>query len=98
MVPPVTTATPLIVSPRGQVTLPKPVRTRLRLSAGSVLLLREEGGRLVLDPAAVTPVALYSDEEIERLVATDGVTPGTRAALGRRWGLKPRAARRRARG
>ncbi|MGH7390936.1 MAG: AbrB/MazE/SpoVT family DNA-binding domain-containing protein [Candidatus Rokuibacteriota bacterium] len=98
MAPPSTTATPLIVSPRGQVTLPKPVRARLRLSAGSVLLLREEGGRLVLDPAAVTPVAHYSNEEIERLVAADRVTPRERTALRRRWGLKQRPARRRARG
>jgi AbrB family looped-hinge helix DNA binding protein len=91
-------AMPLIVSPRGQVTLPKPVRRRLRLAAGSVLLLTEEGGRLVLDPAAVTPVAHYSDEQIERLVAADRVTPAEGAALRRRWGLRPRARRRPARG
>ena len=34
--------TPLIISPRGQITLPKPVRARLRLAPGSVLLLRED--------------------------------------------------------
>jgi AbrB family looped-hinge helix DNA binding protein len=98
MTPPSPTTTPLIVSPRGQVTLPKPVRARLRLSAGSVLLLREEEGRLVLAPAAVTPVGHYSDDEIERLVAADRVTPVERAALRRRWGLSRRAARRRPRG
>ena len=48
------TTTTLIVSPRGQITLPKPVRARLRLAPGSVLLLREEAGKIVLDPAAVT--------------------------------------------
>ena len=90
--------TPLIVSPRGQITLPKPVRARLRLAPGSVLLLREEGGRIVLDPAAVTAVSIYADEEIERLVAADRATPRERATLGRRWGLKPGARRRRGRG
>ena len=75
----------LIVSPRGQITLPKPVRARLRLAPGSVLLLREEAGRIVLDPAAVTPVALYAGEEIERLVEADRANPGERAALRRRW-------------
>lgn len=90
-------ATPLTVSPRGQITLPKRVRARLRLAPGSVLLLREEGGRLVLDPAAVTPVQLYSDDEIERLVAADRVAPGARTALRRRWGLKPEARARRRR-
>ena len=91
------TATPLIVSPRGQITLPKPVRARLRLAPGSVLLLREEAGRIVLDPAAVTPVALYADEDIQRLVEANRVSPRERTALRRRWGLKA-GARRRGRG
>src|SRR5437773_12418427 len=88
------TATPLIVSPRGQITLPKPVRARLRLAPGSVLLLREEAGRIVLDPAAVTPVALYADEDIQRLVEANRVSPRERTALRRRWGLKAGARRR----
>jgi AbrB family looped-hinge helix DNA binding protein len=92
------TPTTLVVSPRGQITLPKPVRARLRLAPGSVLLLREEAGKIVLDPAAVTPISLYADEEIERLVGADRVSPRERAALGRRWGLKPAARRRRGRG
>ena len=90
--------TPLIVSPRGQITLPKPLRARLRLPPGSVLLLREEAGKIVLDPAAVTPVSLYADEEIERLVGADRANPRERAALRRRWGLKAGVRRRRSRG
>ena len=90
--------TTLIVSPRGQITLPKPLRARLRLAPGSVLLLMEEAGRIVLHPAAVTPVSLYGDEEIERLVRADRVAPREREALRRRWGLKASARRRRARG
>ena len=89
--------TTLIVSPRGQITLPKLVRARLRLAPGSVLLLREEAGKIVLDPAAVTPVSLYADKEIERLVGADRVSPRQRTALRRRWGLKA-GARRRGRG
>ena len=92
------TTTTLVVSPRGQITLPKPVRARLRLAPGSVLLLREKAGKIVLDPAAVTPVALYADEEIERLVGADRVSPRERAALRRRWGLKAGTRRRRGRG
>lgn len=90
-------AAALVVSPRGQITLPKAVRARLRLTPGSVLLLREEEGRLVLNPAAVTPVTHYSDEEIERLVAADRVSERERATIRRRWDLKRRG-RRRARG
>lgn len=89
--------TPLIVSPRGQITLPRLVRARLRLAPGSVLLLREEAGKIVLDPAAVTPVSLYTDEDIERLVEADRLSPRERTALRRRWGVKA-GARRRGRG
>jgi AbrB family looped-hinge helix DNA binding protein len=92
------TPTALVVSRRGQITLPKPVRARLRLVPGSVLLLREEAGKIVLDPAAVTPVELYADEETERLVGADRVNPGERAALRRRWSFKPGARRRGGRG
>jgi len=92
------TSTAVVVSPRGQITLPKPVRARLRLASGSVLLLREEAGKIVLDPAAVTAVSLYSDEEIERLIGADRAKPAERAALRRRWGLKVGADRRRGRG
>ncbi len=87
---------PLIVSPRGQITLPKSVRARLRLTPGSVILLREEAGKLVLDPAAVIPIEHYSDEQIERLLAEDRVTDAARAAIRRRWRLKERRRRRRA--
>lgn len=90
--------TTLIVSPRGQITLPKPVRARLRLVPGSVLLLREEAGKIVLDPAAVTPISFYADAEIERLVAADRASPRARTALRRRWGLKASPRRHRRRG
>jgi bifunctional DNA-binding transcriptional regulator/antitoxin component of YhaV-PrlF toxin-antitoxin module len=78
--------------------LPKSLRARLRLAPGSVLLLREEAGKIVLDPAAVTPISLYADEEIERLIEADRVTTSERTALRRRWSLKAPARRRRARG
>ncbi len=88
--------TPLVVSPRGQITLPKRVRARLRLTPGSVVLLREEAGKLVLDPAAVIPIEHYSDEQIERLLTQDRMTAADRAAIRRRWGVKDRRRRRRA--
>ena len=87
---------PLVISPRGQITLPKGVRARLRLVPGSVVLLREEAGKLVLDPAVVVPVEHYSDEQIERLLTEDRVTAPDRAAIRRRWGVKARPRRRRA--
>jgi hypothetical protein len=92
------TPTALIVSPRAKSPCPSPCALACGSPPGSVLLLREEAGRIVLDPAAVTPVSLYADEEIERLVEADRANSGERAALRRRWGLKPGARRRRGRG
>jgi len=37
----------VIVSEKGQVTIPKPLRDRLGIRPGQVLKMREEGGRLV---------------------------------------------------
>lgn len=88
--------TPLVVSSRGQITLPKSIRARLRLAPGSVVLLREEAGKLVLDPAAVIPIEHYSDEQIERLLVEDRVTAADRAAIRRRWRVKQVRRRRRA--
>jgi AbrB family looped-hinge helix DNA binding protein len=36
------------ISEKGQVTIPKPLRLRLRLLAGQVLEVKEERGRLVM--------------------------------------------------
>jgi len=41
-----------IVSEKGQVTIPKPLRDRLGLRSGQVLDFREERGRLVATKAA----------------------------------------------
>jgi AbrB family looped-hinge helix DNA binding protein len=84
---------PPVVSPRGQITLPKGIRTRLQLGPGFVVLLREESGKLVLDPAAVTPIEHYTDEQIERLLTEDQVTVSDRAGIRGRWGVAKRRRR-----
>jgi AbrB family looped-hinge helix DNA binding protein len=52
----------LLVSERGQVTLPKRLRDRLALTTGSVLIIEERDRALVLRPAAVTPLRIYRTE------------------------------------
>jgi len=37
-----------VVSEKGQITIPKPLRVRLGIRKGLVLEVREEGGRLVM--------------------------------------------------
>ena len=68
----------LVVSDRGQVTLPKRLRERLAIKAGSALIAEERDGALVLRPAAVTPLRVYSGEEIQDWLREDRVTPAER--------------------
>jgi len=56
----------LVVSSRGQITLPVEVRRRLGIKDGGMVTLEEHGGELVLRPAAVLEIEMYSDEDIAR--------------------------------
>ena len=71
----------LVVSDRGQVTLPKRLRERLAITAGSALIAEERDGALVLRPAAVTALRVYSDAEIQGWLREDRVTPAERRRL-----------------
>ena len=53
------------LSPRGQVTLPAGLRKTLGLESGSTLTIFEEEGRLILEPAAVVAVELYSGNRVD---------------------------------
>lgn len=61
----------LIVSARGQITLPAKLRKRLGIEPGGILIAEEKDGALVLRPAMVMPVEIYSDEDIARWTAED---------------------------
>ena len=61
----------LIVSGRGQVTLPAKLRKRLGIEPGGILIAEEKDGALVLRPAMVMPVEIYSDEDIARWTEED---------------------------
>jgi AbrB family looped-hinge helix DNA binding protein len=71
----------LLVSERGQVTLPKRLRERLSITTGSALIVEERDGALVLRPAAVTPLRVYSDEEIAGWLADDRVSDRERRRI-----------------
>jgi antitoxin PrlF len=82
--------TSLAVSPKGQVTLPASVRKRLGILPGGLVNLEERDGQLVLTPAAVVEIEMYSDAQIQRLADEDTWKPGEKEAWRRR--LKKRKA------
>ena len=54
----------LIVSGRGQITLPASIRKQLGLSAGSAVIIEERNGEMTLKPAAVLEIDTYSEAQI----------------------------------
>jgi AbrB family looped-hinge helix DNA binding protein len=71
----------LIVSERGQITLPKSLRDRLSIKPGTALIADEVDGQLVLRRAMVTPIRIYSDEEIRSWVSDDRVSSADRKRI-----------------
>jgi AbrB family looped-hinge helix DNA binding protein len=67
---------------RGQVSIPKSVLHRLGLE-GEVPLLVEttEDGAILLKPAGVYPIELYSDERIEEFDAADRMDDAAKQRL-----------------
>lgn len=74
----------VLVSSRGQITLPAGVRKRLGIKSGGVVLIEERAGELVLRPAAVMEVEHYADEDIAAWDAQDRLTPAERNAIAKK--------------
>lgn len=71
----------LVVSSRGQITLPAGMRKRLGIESGDVMILEDRGHELVLKPAAVVEIEQYDDEQIARWDAADLLTDEERARI-----------------
>lgn len=54
----------LIVSSRGQITLPAAIRKRIGIKEGSAVIIEERGNELVLKPAAVFEIEMYDEKQI----------------------------------
>jgi antitoxin PrlF len=54
----------LVVTEKGQITLPVSMRRSLGLGKRSVVQAEQVGGKIVLTPAMVIETELYSDEQI----------------------------------
>jgi AbrB family looped-hinge helix DNA binding protein len=54
----------LIVSNRGQLTLPASLRKRFGIKDGGAIILEERDNELVLKPAVVLEVEMYTDAQV----------------------------------
>jgi len=70
---------------KGQVSLPKAVLTRLGL-AGEALLLVDvtPEGAILLKPAGVYPIEIYSEKRVNEFLAEDRLTPEEQRRVKRR--------------
>jgi antitoxin PrlF len=71
----------LMVSSRGQITLPVKVRKRLGIQSGGVVILEEKGSEVLLRPAAVIEVETYSNVDIVRWDKEDRLEPSERKTV-----------------
>jgi len=71
----------LVVSGRGQITLPAALRKRLGIKSGDVVILEERDNEVVLKPAIVLEIQHYSDEQIAQWDAEDKLSEKERAQV-----------------
>ena len=71
----------LVVSSRGQITLPAGLRKRLGIKSGDVVILEERDNEVVLKPGIVLEVQHYSDEQIAQWDAEDKLSEKERAQI-----------------
>ncbi|MGK5088496.1 AbrB/MazE/SpoVT family DNA-binding domain-containing protein [Bdellovibrionota bacterium FG-2] len=71
----------LIVSSRGQVTLPAGLRKKLGIKDGGVVTVEEQEGKLILRPAEIFEIETYKDQEIQEWTKEDQLTPNARKMI-----------------
>ena len=71
----------LVVSSRGQITLPAALRKRLGIKSGDVVILEDRGNEIVLKPGIVLEIQHYSDEQIAKWNAEDKLSDQERARI-----------------
>ena len=75
------------LSPRGQLTLPAEVRRALGLRSGDAFRVSSKEGSVVLEPVAVTPTELYTDERLAEFQENAEMTAEELAQARSRRGL-----------
>ena len=71
----------LIVSNRGQLTLPANLRKRFGIKDGGPIILEERDNELVLKPAMVLEVEMYTDAQVSAWDETDRLEDAERQSV-----------------
>ncbi len=71
----------LVVSGRGQITLPAALRKRFGIRPGDVVIMEDRNGEIVLKPAAVLEIEVYTDEQISHWDEEDRLDPKERKGV-----------------
>ncbi len=71
----------LVVSSRGQITLPAVTRKRWGITGGDVVILEDRGGEIVLKPGMVLEIQQYSDDQVAQWDADDKLDDRERARI-----------------
>ncbi len=74
-------ASNVVVSARGQITLPADLRKKYKMEEGDVLVIDEKNGEIILKPAKVFEVEYYMDSQIDEWAKTDEFTVGEKEKL-----------------
>lgn len=78
----------LILSSRGQLTLPAFIRKKYLLNTGCVFNIEDRGGEIVLRPMAVMEFDNYTEKQIQDWSKKDKFVKGEKEKLKKKWGLK----------
>ena len=71
----------LLVSSRGQITLPAGMRKQLGIKPGGAVVVEQHEGSIVLKPAVVLEIDTYSDARIAAWDAEDRLEEGERERI-----------------
>ncbi|MBI5848141.1 MAG: AbrB/MazE/SpoVT family DNA-binding domain-containing protein [Nitrospirae bacterium] len=71
----------LTVSSRGQITLPAAIRKKAGIMQGGTVTIEDRGNELVLRPAAVFEIEMYTDNQIEDWDKADRLSPSEKTSL-----------------
>lgn len=76
----------LLVTPRGQITLPSTLRKKFGIGKGGMLTVEERNGEIILRPATVLEIEMYSDDQIAEWNAEDKIEQATKTKIKKKLG------------